>query len=127
MNKTCISKFGWKLQNNNGEFWCDVVWGKYDRNDNRRDISVKPTNSSLWKSIVKVWPKIDKYSMWSVGDGRGVNAWNDVWIAPNGRVADLQIVIPMHMKNEKVADIAHVDAGWKREELNNWVSMNMLQ
>ncbi|KAI5434835.1 hypothetical protein KIW84_021595 [Lathyrus oleraceus] len=32
INKACISKLVWKLQNNNGEFWCDGVWGDKDVN-----------------------------------------------------------------------------------------------
>lgn len=106
MNKACILKLGWKIQNNNGESWCDIVWGKYDIKDNNRDILMKPTYSSLQKSIAKVWPRMNKYNMQSIGDNIDVNAWNDVWIAPNVCISDLQIVIPMHMHNAKLADIA---------------------
>ncbi|KAI5434750.1 hypothetical protein KIW84_021536 [Lathyrus oleraceus] len=70
---------------------------------------------------------MDKYNMWSVGEHIDVNAWNDVWIAPNICIFDLQIVIPMHMRNAKLADIAHEDAGWNSEDLNNSLPMNMLQ
>ncbi|KAI5438691.1 hypothetical protein KIW84_024426 [Lathyrus oleraceus] len=52
-NKACISKLGWKLQNRSGELWCDVVWGKYNRSNDKRDISMKPSYSTLWKSIIK--------------------------------------------------------------------------
>lgn len=47
MNKACIYKHGWKLKNSNGGIWCDVVWGKYDRNNDRRNISIRPSYSSL--------------------------------------------------------------------------------
>ncbi|CAL5186970.1 unnamed protein product [Lathyrus oleraceus] len=119
MNKACISKLGWKLQNNNGEFWCDVIWGKYDQNDNIGDTSIKPMDLSLWKSIAKVWPDINKYSMWSVGNGKDVDAWNDFWINLNVCISGLQIDIPMHMQDAKVADIANEDVGWNWEELSH--------
>lgn len=77
MNKACISKHGWKLKNSNGGIWCDVVWGKYDRNSDRRNISIRPSYSSLWKNIVKVWPKIYRNYIWSVRNGKDVDAWND--------------------------------------------------
>lgn len=88
---------------------------------------MKPTNSSLWKSIAKFGSNIDKYNIWSVGDGKGVNTWNDVQIAPNVGIVDLKIVIPMHMHNARVNDIAHENVGQNWEDLNNWLPMNMLQ
>lgn len=86
---------------------------------------MKPTNSKLWKSIV-VWLKIDKYNMWSIGDDRDVNTWNDIWIAPNIHIYDLQFVIHMHTQNANVTDIANKDAGQNWEDINNCLPMDML-
>jgi hypothetical protein len=55
-----------------------IMQGKYGRNMIHTNKAIaKATDSNLWKSLVNL-------SVWAVGNGRTVNAWEHCWIAPCG-------------------------------------------
>lgn len=61
--------------------WCSVLKGKYDRVNLLMDEVVsKPNDSSLWKNLVQLWPKIESLVLWSVGNGDAIHAWDQCWI-----------------------------------------------
>lgn len=69
MNKACIAKLGWKLKSGENDFWCEVMRVKYKRNGGNDDIVARAADSSLWKAIVKLWPKLDRcvFGPWVMG------------------------------------------------------------
>jgi hypothetical protein len=69
MNKACILKLGRKLQTGSQDLWCTVMWGKYRREEEQHNVIVRSTDSHLWKAIVKLWPVLDDYGFWSIGNG----------------------------------------------------------
>jgi hypothetical protein len=79
MNQACLSKLVWSLQTGAKDLWCEVLWGKYQRNNSGDDIVAKAADSSLWKAIVRLWPRVDEVSYWLVGDGRLIKAWDMAW------------------------------------------------
>lgn len=79
--------------------------GKYNRNDNKEEINMKSTNSSSWKYIVKLWPKINENKFWFIGDGNSVNAWSRKWIELRFKINDLNLDIPGLIQLEKVSDL----------------------
>lgn len=61
MNQVCILKIGWNLHAGNEDLNSVVVLrGKYNRHGTKDTISKKPTYSSLWKSIINLWPMINE-------------------------------------------------------------------
>jgi mannosylglycoprotein endo-beta-mannosidase len=79
LNQACLSKLVWSLQTGAKDLWCEVLWGKYQRNNSGDDIVAKAADSSLWKAIVRLWPRVDEVSYWLVGDGRLIKAWDMAW------------------------------------------------
>ncbi|KAI5416653.1 hypothetical protein KIW84_041617 [Lathyrus oleraceus] len=65
--------------------------------------------------------------MWSIGNGKNVDAWGEIWIAPNLQSVDLHIEIPMHMQNIKFVDIRNDETGWNWEALEHWLPQEMIQ
>lgn len=53
MNEACLSKLGWELHSECEDLWCKVVWGEYGRDYDRKNMSLKNTNSRFRKT----WPK----------------------------------------------------------------------
>lgn len=47
MNEACLSKLGWKLHNEGEDLWCRVMWGKYGRDHDISNMSLKNTDSSF--------------------------------------------------------------------------------
>jgi hypothetical protein len=57
MNEACLIKLDWKLKNGDNALWCSVLKGKYDRSNISVNMMIaKPSDSSLWKNLVHLWP-----------------------------------------------------------------------
>lgn len=76
INRACIMKLSWNLKENDNRLWCQVLKGKYaNRFLGGNSIVAKSSDSSLWKSIVQVWDKSDKFFFWAIGDGASTSVW----------------------------------------------------
>lgn len=61
MNKACIMKLGWSIYSGSNSLCTEVMRGKYQRSESLEEIFLeKPTDSSLWKALVKLWPEIER-------------------------------------------------------------------
>jgi hypothetical protein len=101
MNQACLIKLGCKVFSGADEYWCEVLRGKYVQN------AAKTTDSSLWKVLVSLKNHVDRCSYWVVGDGRDIEAWEDVWIEEGLCIAQ-HINIPQEIQSAHVCDL--VDA-----------------
>jgi hypothetical protein len=54
---------------------------------------IKQADSSLWKTLLQLWPNLDIIDYWSIGSDENVHVWNDYWINPEMRILDLNITI----------------------------------
>lgn len=71
------------------------MWGKYGRDHDISNMSLKNTDSRFWKKIAKIWPKVEENVLWHVGDRVSVNPWDARWIAQDIKIVKLNIHIPM--------------------------------
>jgi hypothetical protein len=97
MNKACILKLGWKIYSGANDFWCQVRRGKYGCNSLKKISNVRVTDSSLWKAIVKPAPHLNNYGIWTVGDGKEVEAWNHMWIEVGLTISEMHINVPVEL------------------------------
>jgi hypothetical protein len=104
MNQACLMKLNWKYHSNNKDLWCRVLRGKYG--DGTRN-----TDSTLWKNLIALTPKMEEHSFWSVRDGAVVDAWTHAWIEA-GLHIDQIVEIPSHLQGLKVKDLINHDGGW---------------
>ncbi|GAU36659.1 hypothetical protein TSUD_213130 [Trifolium subterraneum] len=96
MNQACILKWGWKLHLNLNELWSNVLRGKCWKQGDIFE-RCKPTDSTLWKTIVRLVPYLNNYCFWVIKDGRTVSACHQAWIAPGVVLADMNLDIPMNL------------------------------
>lgn len=68
----------WKPKSRDSDIWCQVLRGKYRWNGINDEVSTRQTDSSLWKAIVKIWPKLNEICCWSLGDGKSVDVWDSM-------------------------------------------------
>jgi hypothetical protein len=66
----------------------------------------------LWKHIVRLSASLNDYCFWSIGDGRNVDAWNDVWIEEGLRVSDLNLQILEQLQDVKVSALTDMEGNW---------------
>ncbi|MCI05358.1 putative ribonuclease H protein [Trifolium medium] len=94
MNTACLMKLGWAIRSGEEALWTDVIKGKYGRgNSNFEHVEAKTHDSSLLKSLVKLWRDFDAYEFWSVvSNGNSVNAWKDRWLFQGDADVDNSLV-----------------------------------
>jgi ribonuclease HI len=120
MNTACILKLGRKIQRGVQDFWCEVLVGKYKRGMVDGMAVAKSSDSHLWKSIAKVWPYLDTYSWWTIGDGKTIDLCHDAWIEDGLRLEDCNLQIPEQLRGAKLIDIVN-NGDWNWDELNTWI------
>lgn len=75
MNDACLLKLGWDIRFGSRSLWCGVMCGKFARGSTGANVVVaKPTNSSLWKALVNLWPTYNEHIFWVVGNGLNIRA-----------------------------------------------------
>lgn len=88
-------------------------------------ITIKATDSSFLKNIVKLWPKVEDNSLWQAGDDTTVRAWDSKWLGHDIRISYMDVSIPLHLRNAKVAYLIEEDGDWNWEMINQWLSENV--
>jgi hypothetical protein len=81
----------------------------------------------LWKHIVRLSASLNDYCFWSIGDGRNVDAWNDVWIEEGLRVSDLNLQIPELLQDVKVSALTDMEGNWNWNLFHDWMPTSLIQ
>ena len=81
MNKALLSKWNWRFANDKNSLWRKVIGIKFGESLDgwhTRDLR-GGYGTSLWKEIRKEWSSFFQNAVFSLGDGRRINFWKDVW------------------------------------------------
>ncbi|GAU14607.1 hypothetical protein TSUD_96710 [Trifolium subterraneum] len=97
MNRACIMKMGWELQQGSNDLWSKVIRGKCARETSCRVI----------------------------GNGHSTQAWDMCWIAPGLHIVNLEIDIPIEMRNACILDLVKENGCWNWDYMN-WIPHNIL-
>jgi ribonuclease HI len=128
MSEACLMKMGWSLMTGEHNMWGQVLRGKYGREGWRQgNITVKPSDSSLWKALARSWPKLELQCCWSVGNGSKVSFWDDKWIDENTRISDLDHPVPEEARGWRVKDVALPTGEWNFDLLQQVVPSSIVQ
>lgn len=79
-NKFFLLKFSFQLLPKTDALRVQIMRNKYNMCENLSDTITQSNCSFIWRSLMKVWLEVISNIYWSIGDGRFVNFWNDVWI-----------------------------------------------
>ena len=129
MNKALLSKWNWRFANDRNSLWRIVIGSKFgESSDGWHTCDLRGGfGTSLWKEIRKEWPSFSQNAVLSLGDGRRINFWKDIWCGEEAlcfRFPSLFSLAPN--KEVKIADIWDRDRGagsWSPNflrPLNDW-------
>ena len=81
MNKALLCKWSWRFANDRNSLWRKVICSKFgETNGGWHTCDLRGGyETSLWKEIRKEWPSFFQNMVFSLGDGRRINFWKDVW------------------------------------------------
>ncbi|WCJ29111.1 hypothetical protein M5689_010768 [Euphorbia peplus] len=82
--------------------------------------------SFLWRSIHEVFQDFFSGLAWSIGDGKSVSFWDDIWL-DDLKLREAAITsIPSELSDYKVADFLRADGQWNWDMLENLFDENVL-
>lgn len=124
MNDAFLLKIGWEALTNKDALWVKVIRGKYDRAgiDNLQ-VKASPTDSRIWKAIVRLWPHVTENTLHILGNGNSTEFWNHAWIDGN-MVLSTSAINPIEAFNNhsKVIEFVKEDGYWDTDKISNLLS-----
>ncbi|PNX92647.1 ribonuclease H, partial [Trifolium pratense] len=120
MNKACLLKLGWKLNNGSTDFWCEVLRGKYGSNSLTIEMNTRSSDSNLWKSLINLRLFLLNNTFWNIGEGCATDAWNKAWIEPGYHVGQ-HCEIPSYLDGARVSDLVDEDGRWNWQIFQDWM------
>ena len=129
MNKVLLNKWNWRFANDRNSLWRMVIGSKFGESPDGWHTSDlrEGFGTSLWKEIRKEWPSFSQNAVFSLGDGRRINFWKDIWCGEEALCFRFPSLFNLaHNKEGKIADIWDRDKGagsWSPNflrPLNDW-------
>ncbi|MCI47068.1 hypothetical protein A2U01_0068309, partial [Trifolium medium] len=74
-----------------------------------------------------MWPVLEEYSFWSIGNGTSVNICSDAGIGKDFRIGDLELDVPVQLQNAKVAALVNEYGVWNMELLHDWLPTHVIE
>ncbi|XP_055960979.1 uncharacterized protein LOC126672148 [Mercurialis annua] len=118
MNEALLMKIGWNLVANRDVFLVNLLRCKYKLSDNMApELSNTGGASHLWRSVGKVWKKIQEGVRWALCDGSIIRFWLDPWLGDNNILIDIAASqVPIDMLNYTVNYFVNSNGGWDWEK-----------
>ena len=129
MNKALLCKWSWRFANDRDSLRRKIICNKFGEDNGGWHISDLRGSyeTSLWKEIRKEWPSFFQNAAFSVGDGRRINFWKDVWRSKEAMCSIHPSLFNLDLNKEAtVADMWDSDRGegcWSPtflRSLNDW-------
>ncbi|WMV33859.1 hypothetical protein MTR67_027244 [Solanum verrucosum] len=80
-NDCLLMKWLWRLNGNDHALWKEVILNKYGQTEQWCTNAESTTyETSVWRSIRNLWPRLVKNSCYEVGAGNKILFWKDLWI-----------------------------------------------
>jgi len=128
VNTAFLAKLVWKILTQPENFWVQQMRAKYGTPELFFAARPKPTDSWVWKSLLRLRPFIKRGIRWKVGDGRSINFWTDNWCAEDNLVSllnkDPSSVPDIDIK---VSAFISPDRQWDSVKLNQYVPSEVIQ
>ncbi|KAF7826344.1 ribonuclease H [Senna tora] len=119
MNKAFLFKIAWNLVSKRNNLCAEIIKGKYGTSDHPLAVlRSKPTDSRLWREIVKIWPEFYKNLVWNIGNGNTIKFWEDSWIQGFPNLKDqAEINNRQWLEGATLADYVDDNGQWKLQDL----------
>jgi len=128
VNTACLAKLGWRFLTQPENPWVQQMRAKYGSPEQFFELRVKPTDSWVWKSILRIRSFIKQGIRWTVGNGCSIKFWTDTWCGDDSLVSKLGLD-PGNIPNAdlRVSDFITPGKQWDISKLQNYLPLNIIQ
>ena len=123
VNAAFQCKLAWRLLLEPRSLWVDVMRCKYLKHTSLLECSPKPSDSPVWKSILRCRSLLQKGLRWRVGNGQRIKFWRDHWV-DNCSLVDLLSLHSTPLANPDCTVSAFINDGrtWNVQALRRVIS-----
>jgi len=118
VNIAFLAKLAWKILTQPENLWVQQMRAKYGAPERFFEARSKPTDSWVWKCLLRLRPFIKQGIRWKVGNGRSINFWTDNWCAEDNllslldrdpsSIPDLDMKVSAFISPDKQWDSSHL-------------------
>lgn len=73
---------------------------------------VKNYDSSSWKYIAKNWSTLDNYTLWEIGNGKRINAWDECWMEKGLKLREVKLNNSSIQDNIMLSNLLDIQGDW---------------
>ena len=128
VNTAFLAKLIWKILTQPDNLWVQQIRAKYGAPENFFTAKPKPTDSWVWKCLLRLRPFIQSGVRWKVGNGRSIRFWTDIWCAEESIAAMLHLdPDTLADPNKLVQDFITPDKQWDMSKLESLLPSHIRQ
>jgi len=128
VNTAFLAKLAWKVLTQPENLWVQQIRAKYGAPEHFFDTRPKPTDSWVWKCLLRLRPFIQRGIRWKVGNGQSINFWTDNWCSEESIASMLNLEHSTLSDIElKVKEFITPNKHWDTAKLRLYVSNDVIQ
>ena len=127
VNLAFLAKLAWKFLTQPDNFWAQLLTAKYYNPEGFFHYKIKPSDSWVWKCLLRIRPFLQQGLRWKLGNGKSIHFWTDVWCSQESLAsqvgANLSALTDVDIK---VCEFITADKQWDSVRLNQVLPPNLV-
>ena len=128
VNLAFLAKLAWKLLTKPENFWVQLMTIKYSTPDRFFHCKIRPSDSWVWKCLLRIRPFLKQGLRWKLGNGKSIHLWTDVWCSDESLASkvDPELLLLTDV-DIKVCEFITADKQWDSVKLNQMLPSELVQ
>lgn len=125
-NNAFMMKIGYNLIIKTEALRVQVFRAKYGVSESMSASIMTSSCSYMWRAVAKAWPLLCNNMIWSIGNGRTVRCWEDIWV-PN--VGSLNHYVSRHGNIDFetiVSEMVLANGDWNLDFFRLWLPKEVI-
>jgi len=128
VNLAFLTKLAWKFLTKPENFWVQLMTTKYSTPDGFFHCKIRPSDSWVWKCLLRIRPFLKQGLRWKLGNGKSIHFWTDVWCSAESLASKVGSELSLLPDVDiKVCEFITADKQWDSVKLNQVLPSELVQ